>query len=277
MPNQDSKLSRRKLLRNGGLALGAVALGGSWQQWKEKDQLSVERRTLELPRWNADGFRVAFIADLHLKAADKLELAYRALDICRDEKPDLVAFGGDYLSANTPESALLTHKFFRRSSEMVCPVVAIFGNHDYRVGNPETIMDSVRKSRVRMLRNQVIEVGGVNIYGLDDGLHGFDKHDELTASQDKNVLVLFHEPDFVTRIDKRASLMLAGHSHGGQVVLPFIGNRRLPYGARKYVRGFFEQEEVPLYVNRGLGTTNIDLRIGAVPEVSILTLVGKKT
>jgi predicted MPP superfamily phosphohydrolase len=88
-------------------------------------------------------------------------------------------------------------------------------------------------------------------------------------------VTLFHEPDFVERVDPRSSLMIAGHTHGGQVCWPWGSAVHLPKGGRKYQKGFYAHTKVPLYVSRGVGTVGPDYRCFAPPEVSVLTLKGE--
>jgi len=134
------------------------------------------------------------------------------------------------------------------------------------------VLEAFRHAGIRILRNETLDVDGVSIAGIDDGLFRRDRHDFLEPTQDRNVVALFHEPDFVDRVDQRASLMISGHTHGGQVCWPWGRAVHLPNGGRAFQRGFFEETKVPLYVSRGVGTIGPDFRFFAPPEVSILSL-----
>jgi predicted MPP superfamily phosphohydrolase len=118
-----------------------------------------------------------------------------------------------------------------------------------------------------------VEVNGVTIAGIDDAIANRQRYDFLTGgNHSKSLVALFHEPDFVDEVPKHISLQLSGHSHGGQICLPGGFSVHSPFGARKYVAGFYPNARVPLYVTRGIGTTGPDLRTFCRPEVSILTL-----
>jgi uncharacterized protein len=266
------RVSRRRFLKvAGGVALAAGGVG--YWQMGEAHKLLVERRTLALPRWSADGFRIAFLTDNHLHSERTLERALRAVDLAAQEKPDLILIGGDTVDLHNRQTPGYITRYFDAVRQTKIPALQTVGNHDYWCAYPEEILRMLKDSGVPLLRNQVREVEGVHILGIDDGIMGRDKHDTLAARHDKNVIAVFHEPDFVDRIDRRASLMLAGHSHGGQIKAPFFDAIKLPRGARKYVEGYFPQTPVPLYVSRGVGTGGPDVRLFCPPEVTILTLV----
>jgi uncharacterized protein len=263
------KWTRRAVL--GGLGVGALALGLG--QLENRNDLRVERRTLRLPRWSAEGFKVAFLADLHMDSPAKAARAVRAARLAAVERPDLLLLGGDLVSHSEPRVLAVAVAGLESILDLGLPTYAVLGNHEYWSDDPaltvRTLAGSFGRKGCGLLRNQTVEVGGVVVNGIDDGLIGRDRHGHRA---DRNVVTLFHEPDFVSRIDRKASLMLAGHSHGGQICLPFGVPVKPPRGARKYVKGFFPRAPVPLYVTRGVGTVGPDRRTFCPPEVSVLTL-----
>jgi predicted MPP superfamily phosphohydrolase len=158
-------------------------------------------------------------------------------------------------------------------NDAACPVVAIMGNHDYWSTVPRKVVEAFRESKVKMLLNQTFELDGVTIAGLDDAIQRAQSYEFFPAGTvSKSLIALFHEPDFVKDMPKHVSLQISGHSHGGQVCLPFGKSMYTPYGARKYVAGFYPDARVPLFVSRGVGTTGPDYRLFCAPEVSVLTL-----
>lgn len=271
--NAESKTSRRRFLKTaiyGGVGLTSAA------QWGQSTRLTVERHTLSLSKWDANGFKVGFISDLHTNTARQAERAVEALRLALVEKPDVLLIGGDFLNKDTPEAYKGLERFLRAAGGESVPIYAVLGNHDYWIPDAGRIVSMMQQSSVKLLRNDVVHVDGVTIVGIDDGIAGKDRHDILSSNADgKSTLALFHEPDFVTRVDKRVSLMLAGHSHGGQICLPFGYAVHTPRGAWNYKRGFYRDAEVPLYVTRGVGTVGPDVRLFSAPEVSILTLRGE--
>lgn len=267
------KITRREAL---GIGVAGIASVGIFQ-FGSADRVKVEHRELRLPRWNADGMKVALITDLHMDSPHKRDRAIRAWELAVRERPDLILLGGDYVSDHSSSALDLACEGLTTIAGGSTPTYGVLGNHDYWVGDPPKTIARLAKSlssrSSRLLRNEAVEFNGITIAGIDDGLMAMDRHDFLTVSRDKNVLCLFHEPDFVDRVDARASLMLAGHSHGGQICMPFGKPLHTPLGARIYIDGFYDRESVPLYVSRGVGTIGPDRRLFCPPEVTIMTLM----
>ena len=235
--------------------------------------LSVERQELVLPKWDADGFRVAVLADLHTNSPDEVAHTTNALRLALAEKPDLIALPGDFVNWGDAKHLAYVRQSLEPLHDAKCPVVATLGNHDYDCRNISGIVEAVKSSSAILLRNQSIDVRGVTVAGVDDGIAKRHRPGFMAdASMSKSLLALFHEPDFVEQVPTSVSLQLSGHSHGGQICLP--GGRPLhtPKGAWNYFAGYYPDAKVPLYVTRGIGTVGPRLRIFCRPEVSILTL-----
>ncbi|MBS1713323.1 MAG: metallophosphoesterase [Armatimonadetes bacterium] len=269
----------RKLTRRAALKwLGAGAAFAGLSQVDNRNELTVERHRLGLPRWTADGFKVALLTDLHMDSKSKADRAVRAARMASDERPDVLLLGGDLASTSRPDSVRECHRGLQEILDLGIPTFAVLGNHEYDVRDAKGLISGLQARlqgpRSRLLRNETVEIGGVTVAGVDDGIANRDDHTFLKTGMDKNVLCLFHEPDFVERIDRRASLMLAGHSHGGQVCLPFGVPVHTPRGAKTFIRGYYRQAPVPLYVARGVGTVGPGIRVFCPPEVTILTLMG---
>ncbi|MCW5937792.1 MAG: metallophosphoesterase [Fimbriimonadaceae bacterium] len=254
----------------------ALAGGVSFAQLGNRSDLRLEHHELRLPRWDADGFRVALVTDLHMDSVWKASLAGRAIALAVAQKPDVLLLGGDFLSTEDPHAQELAFKALREAAASGVPTYGVLGNHDYWLRSTPRVVRSferaLRGPRSGLLRNETVEVDGVRVLGVDDGIAKRDRHDVLRPQDDKNVVCLFHEPDFVSRIDKRCSVMLAGHTHGGQVCLPFGIPLHTPYGGRTYKRGFYPDAPVPVYVSRGVGVVGVSRRAFCPPEVALLTL-----
>jgi hypothetical protein len=248
--------------------LGAVVFGpGLFGQ-----DLKVVRRTLHLPRWDADGFRVVQISDVHVNNSGLLEVAKQAAQVAAAEKPDLVVFTGDFVNDATPDCLANIVPAFEPLRDVKCPCLAIPGNHEYKSKGPEKIFAEVAKTRMRLLRNESVEVDGVTVTGLDDAIFGDCDPTAVPAGRRSN-LVLLHEPDAVRDVPNHASLVLSGHSHGGEVCFPGGTPIFTPQWSRRYKAGYYNRPEVPLYVSRGTATLG-PARVHCPPEVNILTLRG---
>lgn len=268
------KTTRRKLLKTALLAAGAGALAmGS--QWGEVDRLTLEKHQILLDDWPGEPLRVAFLTDLHLVLPEDVDRANRALDMALQHQPSLILYGGDYVTQ--PHSVHLDQldRYLARASEFEVPMAGVLGNHDFGT-DPEAVRRVLRAHRFELLENDVLEWNGVQVVGLADAVGAFPDY-ELPSrlSKKRPRLVLLHEPDYTLGIGPHGSLCLSGHSHGGQVCLPFGLPLRLPRGARKHYRGLYTEPETPIYVSRGIGATSMNVRMFCPPEVTILDLGGK--
>lgn len=265
------EVSRRTVLKAAGFGV-AAGVAGNFGLDGYVDWLQVERHTLALPKWDANGFRVALLTDLHVNNDRQAARAARASAIAVAEKPDLIVVLGDYINHVVNGSTQRIIDALEPLREAKCPCLSIMGNHDYWTRKPEVVMDAVALTPAWMLRNEVRELDGVSIVGLDDALVNLAKPD-CFPKVSRSCLVLLHEPDAVTMMPRHTSLQLSGHSHGGQICLP--GGRAIhpPPMGRNFIAGFYPDAPVPLYVSRGVGTTGPDYRAFCRPEVSVLTLV----
>lgn len=239
----------------------------------ETGQPVIERKELSLPQWDADGFRVALLADLHANSPVEVAHAQNAIRLAIAEKPDVIALAGDFI--NFGGSQFL--EYMRQSLEPVreagCPVFASLGNHDYSCLNVEGVAEVIQHSGATLLVNECRDVQGVSIYGFDDAIAGNNEPEKFReGNYSRSLLALLHEPDYVDSIPFDVSLQLSGHSHGGQICFPDGTPIHLPQMANNYSKGFYPDARVPLYVTRGIGTVGPRLRLFCPPEISILSL-----
>lgn len=245
----------------------------------ETEDLRVERVRIPVPGLPAglDGFKIAFLSDFHLFPHTRIELIERAVATANALKPDLALLGGDYVLRRADSIFELAPVLARLDA--TCGVFSILGNHDHWRGLA-TVEQGLRESRIPVLRNRgvTLPVGSDRLFlaGVDDG---WVKRHDLAAAMDGApsgvpAVVLMHEPDFADQFsaDRRISLQLSGHSHGGQVRFPFIGSPFLPPYGRKYDKGLYRVGPMWLYTNVGIGVT-APVRLNCPPEVSEITLV----
>lgn len=267
--NED--VSRRSVLR--GLTAGAV-LGTSTPSFARYSAYSIEfvKKEVTLERWDADGFRLAFLTDLHLNGQSHTDRAIRGLQMLGEEKPDVLVIGGDILEHSKERYMGYAEQFLKSCSDVSCPVVTVLGNHDYWGEAVDGLVSRIESSRVKLLRNGMFEHQGVTIAGIDDACVRKDRYDFFPAGKvSKSLIGLIHEPDCADRQPAHVSLQVSGHSHGGQICFPDGSHFMTPKLAKKYIAGFFELP-VPLYVSRGVGTNGPDMRLFCPPEVTLLTL-----
>jgi predicted MPP superfamily phosphohydrolase len=268
-----------KTLAGGTLAAGVMVGGGvGLTALMEPYNITLERVQIALrglPE-SAEGLRIVQLSDLHLYPYTKLPHIERAIAITNELQPDVVVLTGDYVLESAEAIFDLAPALSRLNPRI--DVFATLGNHDYWTNN-QIIEQGFAENGIRLLKNdRVVLSNGLVLAGLDDPWSGRpDLNRTLDGiSPDQTTILLAHEPDFVDvyGADPRVDLMLSGHTHGGQVVLPLVGAPYLPRYGRKYLRGLYHLADTQLYVNRGIGTTARNLRFNAKPEITEITVVG---
>jgi uncharacterized protein len=247
----------------------------------DTDRIEVTRLRLTLPRLSPafDGYRLVQFSDIHMGTGVTPERLARVIDMVNAEKPDLIAVTGDFVSFEPVEPVMqdLIPGLKRLSAKD--GVLAILGNHDHHA-DAEAVREIIREGGLTELSNAVHTLrrrGDVlHIAGVDDHWYGQDRlEDVLTALPDEGAAILLaHEPDFadISAATGRFDLQLSGHSHGGQIVMPFVRTSLLPRHAEKYPAGQYQVEDMILYTNRGIGMTGFPIRINCRPEITVFTL-----
>lgn len=258
----------------GSLASSATLVYGCLVESKRLELEEVRVPIQDLPE-SMEGFRIAILADFHLRDRYSLELAQRAVQMALDAKPDFVVILGDFVGYWKSESAKLIGEALDELRLMEGNVAAVPGNHDYWSGSPDLLKPILAELNIKLLRNEVWCKAGLTWVGIDSAIHGAADPFSSMARAHEHAgprIVLWHEPDAVDWLPSGADLMLSGHSHGGQFTFPWGWTPMHTKGGERYVRGFYPEAPTPLYVNRGIGTTGPPSRLGCTPEVTLLTL-----
>ncbi len=249
----------------------------------EARSLDITRRTLELRQWPPafDGLSVAFLTDMHCSSLTPPEFLAEVVEETNRLKPDVILLGGDYVTRGTRYVRPVAEVLARLKAPM--GVYSVLGNHDHFAA-PDMVRSALRQAGIVDVNNggQWLTLGGsrIRIAGIGDLWQ--DKQDLKAAldgaTGEDAVILLSHNPDYAMRLtDPRVRLVLSGHTHGGQIVLPGIGAlvTNSSYGDR-LVSGLVAFETFQLYVSRGLGTVVVPLRYHCPPELVLLTLRGKR-
>jgi uncharacterized protein len=267
------------------LAVGCLL--GVWAFWWEPHRFRVREVPLALPDWPRElsGMRVALIADLHVgspyNGLDKLREIVRRTN---EAHPDLICLLGDYVKGRIPGHWISPKEMASELGRLQAPlgVFAVLGNHDHWYG-AEHVVRAFRGAGILVVEDQARRVwfrgSGLWIGGISDFNEG--RHDvrgtmrQVTDSAP--VILITHNPDIFPEIPARVSLLLAGHTHGGQVVFPFIGALIVPsiYGNR-YLEGHIEERGQHLFVASGTGMSYLPVRFLVPPEVTILRIESPK-
>jgi predicted MPP superfamily phosphohydrolase len=272
-------------------AAGAAVAGGSllaYAHLVEPRRLTVERWTVRVPglppAW--EGLRIVHLTDFQVGMwGEARSLPARAVRRALALTPDLVFLTGDFTDAGRWSSRL---EIFRPLAERA-RCYAVLGNHDHlkSAADTEAIAAGLRAQGITVLMNEHAELSRDGetwqIVGIDDLA---TEHADLLAAitgipRDRKLLALLtHVPEGADYAPEGwFPLIVAGHTHGAQIRLSLLRRLswlRLAVGASqtKYPRGWFEVRGGLLYVNRGLGLSNLPLRFGAPPEVALFVLSG---
>lgn len=252
----------------------------------EPNRPQLVRREIELRRWpeRLNGFTIAVLSDFHYDAHFSAHPIHSAVGIVNDLHPDLIVLTGDFVSipwvGDPVNAASLAEPCAQVLKNLHAPfgVWAILGNHD-AFSDPDRVTSALRAEGIPVLINQSvpIENQGARFWlsGVDDVL-GRTADLETTLHDipsDEATVLLAHEPDYADHVAHYpVDLQLSGHTHGGQVVFPFLRPLYLPELAKKYIAGLYQVKGLSLYTNRGIGTVGLPVRFNCPPEITLITL-----
>lgn len=281
-------ITRRRFLTAGLASATGLALysGEFARHWLEVTEIEIRLNNLPAA---FDGMRIAQFSDIHLDEFTEPFFLRHVVDKVNQLQPDAVFITGDFVTDG------VRGRHLAAQSAVQCAAIlqglacrrryAVLGNHDVMVGAARVIAP-VTASGITVLRNSYlpIERSGARLWlaGLDDPLEGHADPDlaipaSIRNQPDEPVILMCHAPDYVGRLLEHSAgsavdLMLSGHTHGGQVRLPFLPALFLPHLGRRYVEGYFRLGNLQLYVNRGIGTVQLPFRLNCPPEITQITL-----
>jgi predicted MPP superfamily phosphohydrolase len=259
-------------------ALGGLAL---WAGWVEPRRLVVRDVELELPRWprSLEGVRAGVISDLHAGVPHVgLPTIRRAVDALNARGPDVHLLLGDYLDASQVLRRDLTAEAVADElARLRAPLgtIAVIGNHDWR-NSGDRMWRALDARGITVLEDDAVELDGrFWVAGTADMRHRTPN--VVRALREvppaAPVIMLSHDPDLFPRVPERVALTLSGHTHGGQVAIPFLRRPLMPsYYGERYARGHVVENGRHLLVTSGVGTSGLPIRFLAPPEVIHLTL-----
>jgi uncharacterized protein len=278
-----NRVSRRTFLKiAGGAAIGFPLYAAE----VSRHEISIERRTIHLKRLPDafHGFRIVQISDFHYGQFTEPYFLREIVRHVNRLNPDAVVFNGDYVTMGfLPEENTIrdADPCAEILSGVTCPLLyTVLGNHDSGYAEP-AVKSALANHRLPLLYNSnlPLERDGKRLWFAGTG-DACDKKVDLAkavpeASQidGEPVILLVHEPDILPKVARYgADLMLSGHTHGGQIRIPFLPPIHLPPLGRRYVHGLFRMGDTQLYVNRGVGTVAVPMRFNCPPEITEITL-----
>jgi len=281
--------SRRVFLeRTAHVATTAPFLAGAYGLLYGRLNLEITLQPARLPRLPRafEGFRIAQLSDIHIGPFMPAEQIRKYVEMTNALKPDLIVLTGDFVTTDpSTEDAVV-----EALSGLAAPfgVFGCLGNHDGWCGVEASITALFRQRGVRILRGEAVPIAirgeSINLIGTDFQSHrsfgpspavaNLLANIETLIARDRVNILLSHNPDTFDRAaELGVELSMAGHTHGGQAALEFISPEIAPSRlVTPYVAGWFRKPGGQLYVNRGIGTIGVPIRIGAPPEITIYQL-----
>ena len=255
-----------------------------WTIFIEPNRLVVRHETIQIANWptQMSGLKIAVLSDIHAGSwavdEQKLKLIVQRTN---ELQPDLILIAGDYMSGEgwmkhrvRPEVFAAILKDFRAP----LGVYSVLGNHDWW-WDGRSVRSGLEANGIKVLEDEVaqLNVNGSSLWlvGLAD-LWTRPQHIAETLAkvpEGETILALTHNPDIFPKVPQRVQLLIAGHTHGGQVRFPIIGTVIQPsdYG-QKYVRGHVFENGHHLFVTTGIGTSILPVRFCVPPEIVLLTV-----
>ncbi|MCC9023805.1 metallophosphoesterase [Bacillus nakamurai] len=280
------KMTRRTFLKRGlgFLAAGILTASGgySYARYIEPHMINITRHTIRhrlIPR-GFDKFRIVQFTDTHLSDVYTSKDLDKVVQKINQLKPDLIAFTGDLI--DKPHLYQDHQRALSALQKLQAPFgkLCVYGNHDHGGYGTNTYKALMEEAGFQVKRNgyerlRLTDGSSIEIAALDDLMLGKPDYEGTLSrlSADVFSILLVHEPDAALEIGGYpVNLQLSGHTHGGQIQLPFFGPLITPPYGKIYTDGMYTLNDTAIYVNRGLGTTRLPLRFLAKPEIALFTL-----
>lgn len=268
--------------------LGILGLsGGTYYYAREIEPytLHIQNEKIISPKINEtyNGFKIVQFSDTHIGFHYSLEQMNKLVKKINDQHPDIIVFTGDLV--DNPYNYDWNKKLIKELESLNAThgKYWIYGNHDHGGYGTNILKKTMKQSGFHLLKNEhtVIEIDNERIIlaGIDDVILGKPNLDVTLGGADPDLftILLAHEPDYADITAKYpVDVQLSGHSHGGQVRLPFIGHLYTPAYAENYIQGKYllNNNKLTLFVNKGIGTTRLPYRFLCQPEIHVFMLEG---
>lgn len=248
----------------------------------ERNLLITKTHNITVNEKGEQELRVVQFTDTQLGEYYNLNNLEKAVKKINKLNADIVVFTGDLIDNASIYDDLYNVSEVLKKIECNIGKYAIYGNHDYGGGAVNYYEDIMNEAGFKVLKNENDRVEfdnfNLNILGADDALIGnYSPEDTVMNINSKDVnILLLHEPDLIKDfLDYPIDLTLSGHSHGGQVYIPFYGPLKKTYLAETYTKGIYKfdnEKNTKLYVNSGLGNTKFPFRFFNVPQITVFNL-----
>jgi len=267
----------------------------------EPARLVVHEQNIKLSESPTQHVRVALVSDMHVGPYKQTEFVRKMVEKIMAQKPDIILLGGDFVYHDEVKGAIKDINYLEPLKALSAPlgVFAVLGNHDYGNGSSGGSSFEEQGQQAKIVATKLKELGvqvlinndwtlssprvapknftllGINDLWADGSKNIYDAISSLEKTSARPVIILSHNPDIVKFAqEKNVDLVISGHTHGGQIRLPFIGSiSAIPDElGRAYDRGLFSFGKTQLFVTSGVGEIGPRARLLAPPEIVVLNL-----
>jgi len=260
--------------------LFSVILLGIWSFFVEPKIIKIEEVSIEIKNLPSSfkEIKIVHLSDFHSKNFGEREK--KVLENLKQLNPDFIFITGDFVEWTTRDLNSCQYFWKELSKNYPKRIFGVLGNHEHRHPKFKIIKNLLAESGIEILDNKTKKIKKnedfIYLIGVDDPHEGYDNIEKaMEGIKNENPKILLaHSPEIFRKVkDKNIDLILVGHTHGGQINIPFIINFFLPLKYdKKYKSGLFKENSTYLYVNRGIGTTVLPIRLNAPPEITLIEL-----
>lgn len=227
---------------------------------------------------------MVYFTDTHFGQYYDVSHVKKIVEKINETKPDIVVFGGDLLDNYARDRNSMDLEYLKeelKKIEVKTGKYAVWGNHDYGGGAVRIYEDFMTSCGFELLDNEsvVLEDYGIKLIGYDDYLMGWTDPSLYKIERDLFHVIIAHEPIVSQFIESKSeNFLLSGHTHGGQVYIPFLTRKLLPEGSGQFRKGFYTEKEIPattslkMYTSSGIGMTRYPVRFLNIPEIIKINL-----
>lgn len=265
----------------GVLALIAITIIFIVMVYIEPNRLIIKKYTVNVEE-EIKECKIIFFSDTHFGKLYKQNKLTEIVEMINKQEADFIIFCGDFMDNFKRDENHLDLTYLENELNRIKAnkgKYSIFGNHDYGGGAYGVYEELMTKGGFTVLKNKVhySQENKLCIIGLDDQLLGDINENLLNIETGFFNIICCHEPAVVKQlVVKNSSIMISGHSHGGQVALPFIRPIILPSKVEKFIKGRYNRcgvnKNITLVVSCGIGTTYLPIRLSNTPEIVEITL-----
>ncbi len=256
-----------------------IFLSFCYARYVEPNLLVVKEIAVETDK-DMEECKIVFFTDTHFGSLYDEGHAGEIADKINELEADIVVFGGDLFDNYTRDREMLDLEYLQKELGRIYAKsgkYAVFGNHDYGGGASRIYREFMEECGFCVLVNEsaFLEEYGIEIVGFDDYLLGGTEPDSYLLQSENFHLIITHEPAGSKIVEgSGGNLILSGHTHGGQVSIPYFTRKRLPAGSDQFVKGFYK-EPVPVYVSSGIGLTRYPFRMFNIPEIIEIRILAR--